>query len=457
MTENIDQVVTRFAPSPTGNLHVGGVRAALFNYLFAKHNNGKFILRIEDTDKERSKKEYEDDIIEALDWLRLKADEVYRQSERIDIHRKYLEKLIEENKAYVSREDVKKEGDRPEVIRFRNLNTKVTFQDLIRGEVTFDTTELGDFVIAKDLDNPLFHLVVVVDDYEMGVTHLIRGEDHISNTPRQILIQEAIGATRPIYAHLPLVLGADRTKLSKRHGALSANEYKKMGYLPDAIINFLALIGWNPGSDKEVLSREELIEAFSLEKVQKGGAIFNLEKLNWINKQHMHKLRSDDLFAYVKEYISEPIKNMDGYSDEILRRIVPSIVDRISYFDQIKKMCEEGEITYYFRQPEYETERLYWKKDPNPKNTKEKLDRVLELLSDISSDSFSAIAVKDALWDYAQEVGRGNVLWPLRYALSGRDRSPDPFMLAEALGKDETIRRVAYAISKLNMLLNNEN
>ncbi len=210
------EIITRFAPSPTGTLHAGAYRTAIFSYFFAKKNAGKFILRIEDTDKERSMKEYEENILESLKWLGISYDEMHRQSDLVERHKFYLQKMIDEGKAYVSQEEVKKEGDRATVIRFKNPNKKISFDDLVRGKIEFDTTELKDFVLAKSIDEPLFHLAVVVDDYEMGITHVIRGEDHISNTPRQILIQQAIGAPTPLYAHLPIVLGTDRTKLSKR-------------------------------------------------------------------------------------------------------------------------------------------------------------------------------------------------------------------------------------------------
>ena len=269
MTEN-NTLVTRFAPSPTGKLHVGGVHTALFNYLYTKRLGGKFLLRIEDTDKERSKKEFEEDIFFTLSWLGIDFDgEVVRQSERVEIHKKYLLKLIEEDKAYISKEEPKKEGQNSEVIRFRNPGEVVTFNDEIRGEVTFDTTELGDFVIAKDLNTPLFHLAVVVDDHEMEVNYILRGEDHISNTPRQILIYKALGFEIPKYAHMALIFGPDGKKLSKRHGALPASEYKELGYETEAMVNFLALIGWNPGDEREIFSMSELIEEFSVEKVQK--------------------------------------------------------------------------------------------------------------------------------------------------------------------------------------------
>ena len=298
MTEGKEKIITRFPPSPTGPLHIGNVRTALFNYLYARQNNGSFIVRVEDTDKTRSKKEYEDEMLESLEWLGLKRDgELLHQSERTEIYKKYLQKLINENKAYISTET---EGDptsprlrgtwNREVVRFRNPNKSVKFDDLIRGVVEFDTTELGDFIIAKSVNEPLYHLAVVIDDFESGVTHVIRGEDHISNTPRQILIQEAIGATRPLYAHLPLILAQDRSKLSKRkHGeSVSLDYYRHKGYSPEAIINYLALLGWNPGTEQEIFTLEELINVFDLERVHKGGAIFDEKKLAWVNRKHFN-------------------------------------------------------------------------------------------------------------------------------------------------------------------------
>ena len=278
---NLGKVAVRMAPSPTGNFHVGGARTALFNFLFARKNNGEFILRIEDTDKERSKKEFEDDIFESLEWLGLKYDEFYRQSERGEIYRNYVEKMLNNDSVYEAED---------KVIRFRNPNKKIKFNDLVRGEIEFDTTELKDFVIAKSVDEPLYHLAVVIDDFESGVTHVIRGEDHISNTPRQILIQEAIGATRPLYAHLPLILAQDRSKLSKRkHGeSVSLDYYRNKGYSPEAIINYLALLGWNPGTEQEIFTLEELINVFDLERVHKGGAIFDEKKLAWVNRKHFN-------------------------------------------------------------------------------------------------------------------------------------------------------------------------
>ncbi|MBC7074377.1 glutamate--tRNA ligase, partial [Candidatus Parcubacteria bacterium] len=319
------KIRVRFAPSPTGYLHIGGVRTALFNFLFAKKNQGVFILRIEDTDKERSKKEYEENIMESLRWLGIEWDEgpdkggpfgPYRQSERGEFYKKYLQKLLNEGKAYYcfcTKEELEAErqyllslGQAPRysgkcrnlpkevveknlkekkesVIRLKVEPQKVVFFDLIRGKIEVEAELLGDFVIAKSLTEPLYNFACVVDDYEMKITHVIRGEEHISNTPKQILIQKALGFPQPQYAHLPLILAPDRSKLSKRHGAVSVWEYKKMGYLPEALLNFLAFLGWNPGTNREIYSLSALIKDFSLERIQKSGAVFNQKKLDFLN------------------------------------------------------------------------------------------------------------------------------------------------------------------------------
>lgn len=375
----------RIAPSPTGNLHIGTARTALFNFLFARKNGGKFIVRIEDTDKERSKKEFEDDILKGLAWLGLTHDELYRQSERTEVYVKYLKKLISDNKAY---ED--------EVIRFRNPNIKVKFIDSVRGEIEFDTTELGDFVIAKSLTEPLYHLAVVVDDHEMGVTHIIRGEDHISNTPRQILIQEAIGAKRPVYAHLPLILGPDRSKMSKRHGATSIDEYRARDYLPEAIVNYLALLGWNPGTEQEIFSLKELIDTFDLTKVQKGGAIFDERKLNWIQKEHIKLLPEEERLKL------------------IAKEVTPGI-------------------------PKLNKDKICWK-ETSLEETRKHLET---LLAWVEQKNF------DEIMNYAEREGRGNVLWPLRYALSGEERSPDPITLIKIKGIKDSVAAVRQAIEIL--------
>ncbi len=441
---NTQTVVTRFAPSPTGFLHVGGVRTALFSYLYAKQHNGKYILRIEDTDKVRSTKAYEQDILDGLTWLGLEGEEVYKQSERTDIHKEYLEKLIKEDKAYVSKEAVVEEGGRAEVIRFRNPNKKVTFTDLIRGEVTFDTTELGDFVIAKSLEEPIFHFVVVLDDFLMGITHVIRGEDHISNTPRQILIQEALGAPRPIYAHLPLILAEDRSKLSKRkHGEkVSLKHYIDLGYTKEAIINFMALLGWNPGDDREVLSLEELIRDFNISKVQKGGAIFNVEKLNWLNREYIKRMSPEELLKNITPKFPE-------FDTQFLTRAVPAIIDRISVFGDIDTFIASGEFSYFTKPDTYTTEQLLWKGKQEKAVAQKHLEYVVETLQTLPEYP-TAEAIKTALWDYATEHGKGDVLWPTRYAVTGKDKSPDPFIVISIIGTTEAKRRLQQAINMLS-------
>lgn len=389
------KIITRFPPSPTGALHIGNVRTALFNYLFAKQHNGDFIVRVEDTDKVRSKKEYETSMLESLEWLGLHRNgELWRQSERTEIYKKYLHNLIDEGKAYISHET---EGENKEVVRFKNPNELVVFNDLIRGEVKFDTTELGDFIIARNIEDPIYHLAVVIDDFETGVTHVIRGEDHISNTPRQILIQEAIGATRPTYAHLPLILASDRSKLSKRkHGeTVSLDYYRKKGYLPQSIINYFALLGWNPGTDQEIFTLNELIKVFDISQIHKGGAIFDEKKLQWINKEHIKLLPEDE---------------------------------------RLKLVAKEFDTT---AEPALDKNKIPWKETPATE-TIAHLEKSISLLAD-----------KEALMAYAELAGKGNVLWPLRYALSGKEKSPDPFTLIALLGVEESKKRVEKAVALL--------
>lgn len=433
MSQNI---ITRFPPSPTGFLHVGRARTALFNYLFTKHTEGKMVFRIEDTDKERSKKEYEENIIECLEWLGITYDSgPFRQSERNEIYTKYLKKMIENGSAYISKET---EGDRSEVIRFKNPNKKITFTDLIRGDVTMDTTDLEDFVIARSMEEPLYHLTVVVDDHEMGVTHVIRGDDGISNTPRQILIQEGIGAQRPLYAHIPLILASDRSKLSGRHGAVSVTEFRDMGYLPEAFINFLALLGWNPGTEQEIFSMDELIKIFSLEKVQKAGAIFNVEKLNWFNKKYIEKLDDATLMKHAEKFIPKDVPQ------KYLSALAPLIKEKISYFAQIPELFK-GELSFVYGTSNYPKEKLMWKQETDISASKNNLKLVIDVISGMKDAEFNAVNIKSQIWPLAEKIGKGNVLWPMRFALSGQDRSPDPFVISAILGKEETVKRLTSA------------
>ena len=439
------KVVTRFAPSPTGFLHLGNYRTAIFAYLYAKKNKGDFVLRIEDTDKERSKKEYEENIIESLKWLGLSYDKFYRQSEYIDKHKFYLEKMIKEGSAYISKEEAKDgSGAMKELIRFKNPNIDVTFQDEIKGEVTMNTKDLGDFVIARNLNEPLFHLAVVVDDFEALVTHIIRGEDHTSNTPRQILIQRAIGAPTPIYAHVPLVLGMDKLKLSKRRDALPLTEYRNRGFLPEAILNGVAFVGWNPGTEKEIFTRAELIESFDLSRVQKSPAVFNEEKLDWFNKEHMKLLPMAEIEKNILEWLPEEMKN-----NVIAPKLVPIIFERISKWGDVKDMAERGELDFFFKQPKYDKDKLVYKNSSQEKAS-DNLKIAVKVLKNLDENNFTAENIKNTLMLIADagegKSSRGELLHPVRYVLSGLDKSPNPFIIAYILGKNETLSRLQKAI-----------
>ncbi len=448
------KVITRFAPSPTGLLHIGTYRTAIFSYLYAKKNGGTFVLRIEDTDRERSKKEYEENILESLTWLGLTHDKFYRQSEHVSTHQSYLEKMIAEGTAYLSKEEAKDgSGTMKELVRFRNPNIDITFKDEVKGDVTMNTTDLGDFVLAKNLQEPLFHFAVVVDDFLAGVTHVIRGEDHTSNTPRQILIQRALGAPTPIYAHLPLVLGPDKLKLSKRRGAQALTSYRDKGFLPQAILNGVAFIGWNPGTEQEIFSHDELIASFELSKVQKSTAVFNEEKLKWFNKEHIKLLPEADCSEMIFEWLPDEIKNLPSFTKEAFQKIVPIIKDRILTLGDVAEMARAGELRYFFQSSDtYPAIDLLWKSLKDTENgiekTKIHLQKILSLIHD-QSNNLSSDEVRNLLWPYAEESGRGEVLWPLRYALSGREKSPDPFMLMEILGITESKKRIQTAIDAL--------
>jgi glutamyl-tRNA synthetase len=438
--------ITRFAPSPTGKLHSGAYRTAIFAYLFARKHGGKFILRIEDTDKERSRPEHEENIIESLAWLGLEHDELYRQSDHVGRHQEVLEKLIADGHAYISREEAKDgSGVIKEIVRFKNPNMDVSFEDAIKGTVTMNTEDLGDFVIAKNIREPLFHLAVVVDDFDEGVTHVIRGEDHVSNTPRQILLQRAIGAPTPLYAHLPLVLGTDKQKLSKRKGALAMTEYRDLGYLPEAILNMVAMVGWNPGTDQELFTKEALITAFDLTKVQKSPAVFNPEKLDWFNREYIKTQDTDTFWNHALPFVPEQHR-----SDPMLLKLESVIRDRISKYSDITTFFAEGEFDYFFAEPVVSPDILIWKglkeHAEGEEKTKGYLEKVRILLEAIPEESWDAATLKAALMSYAEEEGKGNVLWPLRVSLSGKEKSPDPFELASILGKEKTLTRISAVL-----------
>ncbi|PJE64139.1 MAG: glutamate--tRNA ligase [Candidatus Ryanbacteria bacterium CG10_big_fil_rev_8_21_14_0_10_43_42] len=454
---------TRMAPSPTGWFHVGTARTALFNYLFTRKNKGIFVLRIEDTDKERSEKRYEEDLISNLAWLGITWDELYRQSERTDLYEKHIINLLTEGKAFYCahtkeeldaekhaqmqdkkaphhrcshRDENRSEG----IIRFRNdTEGNVSFDDSIRGTVTVNAAHLGDFSIAKNVKTPLFNLANVVDDVDMNITHVIRGEDHIPNTPRQILLFHALAAKIPLYAHLPLILGTDRSKLSKRHGETSLASYKEMGFLSEALINFMALLGWSPGNDKELFSMDELIKEFSLEHVQKSGAIFNQDKLTWINEEYIRALSLNDLMDRILPFLK---KNMIPTNDLSYTAHIVAIEQ--SRLKTLSDITTES-VSFFFNNPEYDFDLLPWKGQQDVHSLTENLSAVMEILHPLDDTVFSKEHLETIIMPLAKNRGIGETLWPLRVALSGRKASPGPFEIMSVIGKKITMQRIEYA------------
>jgi glutamyl-tRNA synthetase len=327
------------------------------------------------------------------------------------------------------------------VIRFKNPNKVVTFVDELRGEISFDTTELGDFVIAKSLNEPLYHLAVVIDDGLMGITHIIRGDDGISNTPRQLLIQSALGYKRPIYVHLPLILGKDKTKLSKRHGAKSIEEFKEDGFLKEAIINYIAFLGWNPGDEREFFNIEELVNNFDIKGLSKSGAVFDEEKLIWFNRHYIKNIKSNEFLNKVRENLPPE------YSTELINKLEPMFRERVSVWSDISKMHKEGELSYYINEPTLNADNLIWKKSDKQK-TILALEEIIKRLEE-NKNWDSPEEIKNVIWDFAEKEGRGDVLWPMRYALSGKEKSPDPFFIAYILDKEITLKRLHTALSML--------
>ncbi|GIW67237.1 MAG: glutamate--tRNA ligase [Candidatus Parcubacteria bacterium] len=463
-------VRVRFAPSPTGYLHLGGARTALFNYLFAKAENGVFILRIEDTDKERSRREFEEDIIDSLNWLGLFWDEgPIRQSERIDLYEKIIKELIDKDLAYYcfcSKEELElrkqEQLTRGEVPRYsgtcRNLDKQtvlkrkekenyvirlkvpekiITFKDFLRGEIKFDFRQSGDFVIAKKEKEPLYVLANTVDDHYQGITHVIRGEEFILTTPKQLLIYQYLDWQPPIFVHLPLVLGQDRSKLSKRHGAKSINEYRQEGYLPEAILNFVALLGWHPAGDREIISLEEMIKEFKLEKLNKSPTIFNISKLNYFNRHYLKTKKPEELIDLLD--FSTYINN---YSYEKILKIIELGKERATTLNDILPSVE-----FFFKDFDYSAEMLIWKNTSREK-IKNNLEEIKKEFAKIKEEDFRAEKIKEIL-DRLSGNNKGEYFWPLRVALSGKEASPPPFDLAEVFGKEKTIDLINKAIEKL--------
>ena len=480
----MSNIRVRIAPSPTGYLHIGTARTALFNWLFAKHHKGQLVLRIEDTDIERSDKKFEEDILDGLKWLGLNWDEFCRQSDRTEIYAKYIKQLLDNGKAfwcYHTKEELeteqKKQQENKEaprhvcsykhenpkseiaysaeatsatkaglnpkqgIIRLavdENSDRKIKFKDIIRGDIEFDEKNIGDLSIAKAERAPLYNFAVVVDDYENSISHVIRGEDHIANTPKQILIQEALGFDLPEYAHMPLILGPDRSKLSKRHGATALMDYRSTGYIPEALVNYLALLGWTPKDGREILSVEELTQLFELNEVHKSGAVFDVKKLDWVNSEYIKKMPENifetELFRYIKH----------GYKIDTLN-------DKQKFFkmakERINKFADINEFSFLFTEPEYDKELLRWK-DKTDSESLNSLSEVKKIIENIGIEDGERL--RNELDELGKKFGdRGLAYWPFRVALSGLKKSPDPVEIAQVLGKDKTLQHLEGAIGKL--------
>lgn len=442
-------VRVRLAPSPTGNLHVGTARTALFNELFARSQGGAFIVRIEDTDPARSKKEYEESILKGLTWLGIRWDEgpdkegpfgPYRQSERVALHQAAIAQLIKTDAAYV-------DDAANNVVKLRVAAQTITFNDLIRGEVSVHSDSWGgDFVIARSLTDPLFHLAVVVDDAAQAISHIIRGEDHLSNTARHILLQRALGYATPQYAHLPLLLDEQRRKLSKRAAETDVLAYRELGYLPEALRNYLALLGWSPKNDQEFFTHEELTKVFSLNGIQKGGAIFSLEKLNAMNKHYLRQLSSNQLLE-----ATTPFLTSHGISIDHSAYWQAALVTEQERVATLKDLAHSVQFYATTWEATYDPARLAWKKNPVAA-AQERLQQVHDFLSSIKETQFTAAALQEVVlaWIDTQGLGRGDTLWPLRVALTGQEHSPSPFEVAAVLGKTVTLARIQKGIEKIS-------
>jgi glutamyl-tRNA synthetase len=480
----MDKIVTRFAPSPTGFMHIGGVRTALFAYLFARKHGGTFILRIEDTDKEREVPGSIAHIQESLSWLSIEWD--YGpdkpgpfgsciQSERLSSYRTYAEKLIEKGLAYpdpYTKEELEsfraqaQAENRPFLFRdhrpatfdawdgTKALRLKVPevkryrWNDAVRGELEAGEEMLDDIILIKADGYPTYNFAHIIDDLEMGVTHIMRGDEFISSMPKFLSIYDALEIPYPVFVTLPPILRDDRTKkLGKRDGAKDILAYREEGYLPEAMMNFLALIGWNPGTDQEIFSREELIAAFDIAKIQKSGGAFNEEKLLWMNKEYLGTLSDEQFFSYAQSALPERVTALPQYSPERLLKLLPVIRERVSVKTEITAAAEGGEYDFAFASPQPDPTMLKWKNDASAAEALPRLSRAAELLQ--NADFSAPETIKEAVWGYAEEVGRGELLWPLRVSLTGKERSPDPFISAYIIGKDESLARIKQACDKI--------
>lgn len=476
----------RFAPSPTGYLHVGGLRTALYNYLFAKRNGGKFILRIEDTDRNRFVEGAVENLINSLKWCGLEYDEgpdiggnngPYMQSLRLDIYNKYITELVDKGHAYycfctperlealreeqqrqklpqakydkhcldLTKEEIESnfKNNIPYVIRLNVIrNMKIAFDDIVRGHVEFESNNIDDQVLIKSDGYPTYHLANVVDDHLMEISHVIRGEEWLSSTPKHVLLYDSFGWQRPVFAHLPLLLNPDRSKLSKRQGDVAVEDYRSKGYLKEALINFVALLGWNAGDDREFYYLDEMVDSFSLERVNKAGAVFDLEKLNWLNAEHLRKKSNEDILIMLKESIGQSVYKSGLYSDEYLSNVITAMKERVSFVNEFL-----SKSPYFFEAPkEYEqsAKEKNWKPE-----TPEQLIKFRDAILNIdkpSKEDYEQVLVKTA---EELSIGKGKLIHPLRLALSGQSTGPGMFDLLFILGRDEVVNRINTALNRI--------
>ena len=482
-----NKVRVRFAPSPTGFLHIGGLRTALYNYLFAKHNNGEFILRIEDTDRNRYVEGAVENLMSTLNWSGLNFDEgpdkegicgPYLQSQRLEIYSKYIEMLLKDKHAYYCfcsperlkelREEQQKKGLQPmydkhclhlskeeinEKLKLRlpkviRLNVEpdkiIKIEDAIRGDVEINSSIVDDQVLIKSDGFPTYHLANVVDDHLMKITHVIRGEEWLSSTPKHVLLYQFFNWEKPVFAHLPLLLNPDRSKLSKRQGDVAVEDYRTKGYLKEALINFVVLLGWNAGDDKEFYYIDELVKSFTLERVNKAGAIFNLEKLNWLNEVHIRNKPEIEILNMLKEELADSKYKDAEFDDLYLIKIIESMKERVSFIKDFIEKCP-----YFYEAPEQFDENVVkkrWKKD-----TPEQITRLREEFSNLenpSKEDYERILKNTA---EALKIGNGKLIHPLRLAVSGVGSGPGVFDIVDAIGKDETLRRIDYALNIISL------
>ncbi len=483
------QIRTRFAPSPTGYLHVGGLRTALYNFLFAKKNNGKFVLRIEDTDRSRYVEGAVENLIETLKWCNLTYDEgpdvggpfgPYIQSLRLEIYRKYAHELVQKGHAYycfctterleklrqkqieqrlpqvkydkyclrLSEEEIeeKLEQKEPYVIRLNvPENNVIRFNDVIRETVEFDSNNIDDQILLKSDGYPTYHLANVVDDHLMQISHVIRGEEWLSSTPKHVLLYEYFGWEKPVFAHLPLLLNPDRSKLSKRQGDVAVEDYRAKGYLKEALINFVALLGWNPGNDREFFYLDDLINLFSLDRVNKSGAVFDLKKLQWLNGEHIRKKSVEELLPFLKDELKKSKYASLNLCDDYLKLIIESMHERIEFVHEI---LTKG--YYFFQRPEeYESQSIqkHWKKE-TPEHLRLLISEFENLDEPHKHDyelALNSIAEK-------LQISKSKLIHPLRLSLSGMSAGPGIFDLLYILGKEEIKIRVEAAIEKISTM-----